>query len=884
MSGGRWIELLRMRLRMLLHRSRAAAGLDQELNDHVERQIQENIAAGMTPAEARYAALRAFGNPALLREQARATWNWAWAEALLRDGRYAFRALRRTPGFASIAVLVMALGIGANVALFTVVRGVILRPLPFKDPGRVVMLYETKLHPEDAGEYNVVAAGIYAEWKKQNHTIESMALERLSRVGLSGSAGQLPEKLNSAQFSFDVLPTLGVQPALGRNFTADEDTPKANGTVLLSWQLWKRRFGGDPGILNHQIYIDARPVTVIGVMPAWFNFPDSTTQLWQPIYHEHSEKDMASFSAHMFRVVGRLLPGVSEEQAKTDLSLISRRIHNANLSDPYIHMGATSRPLIDHLVGDMKQPLYVLLAATGCVLLIACLNVANLLVARAAARRKDVAIRTALGGGRLRLMRERLLESLLLSVSGGALGLGFAQAALQWLVQTRKDISRVESIQFDTTVAAFTIAVVGLCALVSGLIATLSTRDKAIFTTLHESSRAVSGERSKTRLRRVLLSIEVGLTVVLLIGAGLLLKSYERLRSTDMGCLTKNVLTMHIGLPDARYPVGAPRLNFYETLFARIRALPGVTAAGFIDAAPGMGYWGDEGFNIVEHPPLPQGKGVFAIDRTVDSGYFQTIGIPIVRGRTFNPALRLKDANEVVVDQLFAQTYLPGEEPIGKHIKADNKQYVIVGVVGATRFEIGEDPKPMMYYPLEDGRMSVGTIVIRSNQDVGQFALPVQRIVSEMDADLPLSDVLTMDQLLGQSTLDASFNTTLLVAFAALSLVLAAAGLFGVLSYMAAQRTSEIGIRMALGAQREQVMRLMLMDGMGPAFVGLAIGLAASVEAARLLRSMLYKTQALDPAVFVGVAVTLLFVAMAACLIPAWRASRLDPVQALRSE
>lgn len=880
----RWLHRLQIRLTMLYHRDRAAARLEEELNDHLERQTSDNIASGMSPEEARRAALRAFGNPALVREQARVTWTWNRLEALLRDLRYASRALRRTPGFASIAVMVMALGIGANVALFTVVRGVILKPLPFQDPGRLLMLYENKLHEEDATEYTVVAGGIYAEWKKQNHTFESMALERGSRVGLSGSGGQLPEKLNSGQFSWDLLPTLGVQPALGRNFTPEDDSPAANGTVLLSWQLWKRRFNGDPGILNRQIYIDARPVTVIGVMPAWFNFPDSTTQLWQPVYQEHPETDMTSFSKHFLRVVGRLKPGVSQEQARTDLSLISRRIHNANLSDPFIHTGATSRPLLDHLVGDMKRPLLILLAATGCVLLIACLNVANLLVARAAARRKDLAIRTALGGGWMRLMRERLLESLLLSLIGGALGVAFAQAALQWLVHARKDINRAESIHFDMTVAAFTVAVIGLCALISGLIAAFSARDKAILSTLHESSRSLSGERAKTRLRRVLLALEVGLTVVLLIGAGLLIKSYERLRSTDMGCLTNNVLTLHIGLPDARYPQGAPRVNFFDTLFSRIRALPGVTAAGFIDAVPGMGDWGDEGFNIVEHPPLPQGKGFSALDRTVDPDYFTAIGIPILHGRTFNPALRLKDADEVVIDQLFAQTYLPGEEPIGKHIVAANKKYVIVGVVGATRFEIGEDPRPMMYYPLLNGVMSVGTIVIRSSQDVGQFALPVQRMVSAMDADLPLSDVLTMDQLLGKSTLGAGFNTTLLTAFGTLSLVLAAAGLFGVLSYIAAQRTSEIGIRLALGAQREQVLSLMLMDGMGPAFIGLAIGLAASLGAARLLRSMLYKTQAVDPAVFLTVAITLLFVAVVACMLPAWRASRLDPMQALRSE
>ena len=873
-----------MLLTTLFKRNRAAARLDHELNDHLRRQIDENLASGMSLDEARSAAFRTFGNPALLRDQAHATWNLAWLDSLLRDLRYAARALRRTPGFTSIAIMVIAIGIGANVALFTVVRGVILKPLPFQDPGRLSMLYEGKLHDGDAPGYNAVAGGMYSEWNRQNRTFESLAIVRGSRVGLSGSGGQLPEKLTSAESSWNLLPTLGVQPALGRNFTQSEDSPSADGKVLLSWQLWKRRFGGDPSIVNHTVYLDARPFTVIGVMPARFDFPDPSIQLWTSVYHERSEKDMASFDVHMLRVVGRLKPGVSQAQAIADLSLISRRIHDANLSDPFIFMSANGRALLDHMVGDMKRPLYILLGATACVLLIACLNVANLLVARAVSRRRDLAIRTALGGGRLQVMRERLLESLLLSVFGGAMGLGLAQLALQWFVYTRKDINRIDNIHFDSIVALFSVAVVVLCALISGLISAFGTGHKGILDTLHESTRTVSGQRARTSLRRILLSVEVGLTVVLLTGAGLLLKSFERLRSSDMGCLTNNVLTMHIGLPDARYPIGAPRVNFFDTLFARIRALPGVTAAGFVDEVPGMGFWRDDTFTIVEHPALPQGMALAAQNRTANPDYFAAIGIPIVHGRTFNPALRLKDADEAVIDQSFANEFFPGEDPIGKHVQTENVKYVIVGVVGATRSEIGENPRPIIYYPLQAGKMTVGTIVIRSHQDVAQLALPVQRIVSDMDSDLPLSDVLTMEQLLGESTLGPSFNTALLTAFATLSLLLAAAGLFGVLSYMAAQRTSEIGVRIALGAPRTQILQLMLMDGLRPAFLGLAAGLGVSAAAARMLRGMLYKTEALDPAVFVAVAITLVVVAAIACMLPAWRASRLDPVQALRAE
>lgn len=880
----RWPEQIRMRLRMLARRSRAAAQLNAELKDHLDRLTAENIAAGMSSDEAGRAALRAFGNPTLLRDQARATWSWAAAESLLRDLRYAGRALRRTPGFTAVAVIVMALGIGANVALFTVVRGVILKPLPFAEPDRLVMLYESRLHAADAPGYNGVAGGIYTEWKQHNHTFSSLALVQGSRVGLSGSGGQLPEKLSSAEISWDLLPTLGVQPALGRNFTPSEDTPSAEGTVLLSWQLWKRRFGGDPGILNRTIYIDAVPTTVIGVMPAGFDFPDASSQLWQPIYNQRPEKMMTSLSTHVLRVVGRLRPGVSQAEAIADLSLISRRVHDANRSDPFIFLGANSRPLLDHIVGKVKEPLYILLAATVCVLLIACLNVANLLVARVAARRRDLASRTALGGGWARLIRERLLESLLLSVFGGILGIGIAEAALQWLMRTRKDVTRIEGIHFDGAVVAFTLAVIAACALISGLISAFSIRQTSVLGALHESSRTFGGERGRTTLRRALLSAEVSLTVILLVVAGLLLRSYQRLHSSDLGCLTSNVLTLHIGLPDARYPKGAPRMNFFNTLLARIRALPGIDAAAFIDAVPAMGYYNDETFTIVEHPALPQGKGLFAIKRTADPGYFQAIGIPVVSGRTFNPSRRLKDADELVVDQSFAQTFFPGEEPIGRHIQTATKKYVIVGVVGSTRSEIGEDPRPIFYDSLEAGDLGVGTIVIRSSHDVDQFALPVQRIMYDMDPDLPVSDVLTMDQLVGKTTLDASFNATLLAAFATLALLLAAAGLFGVLSWMTAQRTGEIGIRIALGAQRTEVLQLMLTDGIRPALFGLGIGLAVSAAAARLLRGMLYKTAARDPSVFLAVSVLLLLVAAVACMLPAWRASRLDPAQALRAE
>jgi putative ABC transport system permease protein len=877
----RWLSLFVIKARMVFGRGSCAARLDDELRDHLERQIAENVAAGMGAEEARYAALRSFGNPALVRDEARASWHWNGAEQLLRDLRYGIRTLRRTPGFASIAIVVMALGIGANVALFTVVRSVILKPLPFKEPDRLMMLYESDLKDDST---NVVAGGVFKEWKTQNHSFSNLALYHDTKYGLSGSGGQLPESLLAAKISWNLFPTLGVAPALGRNFSNADDMLSANGTVILSSSLWKRRFGADPGILSKTIYLDARPYTVIAVMPDWFGFPEPGTQLWTAVYHEQPEKLMSMIDSHMFRVVGRLNPGVTQQQAVADIKLISQRLHEAHLDNPFVMPGANGRPLLDHMVGDLKRPLYVLLAATGCLLLIACINVANLLVARAATRRKELAIRTALGGGRMRLLRERLLESLLLSAAGGALGLLLAFAALQWLTNTRQEMSRVESIHIDSVVATFTVGVIALCALFAGTISALAIKDRQLLGTLHESTRAAGGGQSRATLRRILLTVEVGLTVVLLAGAGLLLKSYERLRSADMGCATQNVLTMRLGVPKARYTTPAMCAEFFDQLLSRVRALPGVDAAGISTAVPGQGYWEDSSFTILEHPPLPRGTGYFALNRWADAGYFGAMGIRLLRGRTFNENLRLDKANEIIVSDGFVKKYFPGEEPLGKHLHTQNKDYTVVGVVGDTRFDIGEEPRPMKYFPVASGDQNYGTLVIRSSRDVEQLALPAQRVIQGIDRDLAVADILTMDQLLGKSTLDQSFNTTLLVGFAALSLLLAAVGLFGVLSFIAAQRTGEIGIRLALGARREHVLGKMLSDGLRPALIGLGLGLTASAAATRLLREMLYETRPLDPLVFAAVSATLLLVAAAACIVPAWRASRVDPMQALRTE
>jgi predicted permease len=686
-----------------------------------------------------------------------------------------------------------------------------------------------------------------------------------------------------------MLSLLGVPPALGRNFTADDDKPSADPIVLLSWGLWKRRFGGESGILNKTILLDAVPHTVIGVMPASFSLSGSRTiQLWTPIYQAKRPALMKMLDEHEFYAIGRLKPGVTQAQAVADLTLITRRIHDEHLDQGFIAFAANGRPLLDAMVGRVKTPLYALLAATGCVLLIACLNVANLLVARAAARRKEQAIRTALGGSRLRLLRQHLMESLLICVVGGALGFFLAVGVLHWFVAVRHDVPRADSIAVDRVVAAFSIGLVILCAAFAGTISSLSMRGDRALQALRESSRGQSAGVARTRLRSVLLSLEVGLTVVLLVGAGLLLKSYAQLRSTDLGCLTDNVLKMDVSLPNAIYKEPALVSSFLTSFLDRVRNLPGIQAAGLIyPAVPGDGPASDDGFVIIEHPPLPLGKTNISNNRWCDNGYFATLGIPLHKGRRFNNNQQPGHSTEIIVSDSFARQFFPGEDPIGKHMTTFNQTgSEIVGIVGDTRTDPGEPPHPMMYFPIlaDSAIIHSASLVLRSGSDVTQFAIPIQRLLATMNRNLAASDVLTMDEVLGRNTLEASFDATLLLVFAGLSLLLAAVGLFGVLSYIVAQRTTEIGIRIALGAKRAQIVRLTLVDGLRPALFGLLLGLAAGAGSVKLIESMLFGTRPFDPIVFAVVSATLLAVAALACAMPAWRASRLDPMQALRTE
>jgi len=879
-----------MSWRRFFRRKRSDAELQQEIDAYLQEESAENMARGMSPEDARRQARIKLGNPLVIRETLWKQNTIAVLDNFVRDLRYAVRTLSRARGFAVIAVLVMALGMGVNVALFTVVHRILLEPLPYRDSDQLVTVYERDSHRPGPDPFMPVAAGSFAEWQRAAAGTAQMAMvSPWQDYSVSDAGGKLPENIDAAWCSWNFFPVLGIEPALGRGFTPDDDRPNAQATVILTHSLWARRYDSDPTIVGKTIWLNAKPYTIIGVLPASFAysgaFGGNTLQVWTTVGHEAPPSLLSAVDDHEFLVVARLLPHTTLSRLVDQLAAVQKQIE-ATHPLPAVHDGVIGRSMLDDAVENYKTPLYALLAASGCVLLIACMNVANLMVARTAARGKDLAVRRALGGSRSRLISERLTESILLSAAGGVGGLLLASGAIQWLVHTRHDMHRIEALQIDGTVAAFTAGVIVMCASFAGLISGIGFGNRDILASLQEGSRMHSGGRSHGGLRRVLLVVEIGLTVVLLIGAGLLLKSYQRLRTTDIGVPADNVLTMHISLPTVRYKEPFQQVAFFEQLIERVRALPRVEAAGLVTTAPGEGWGGDRTMEVVEHPPVSKDDAVDIHVRGAEPGYFAAIHIPLLRGRIFRTDERLSRASVVVISQLAAEKLFPGEDPMGKHIRATNTNqvYEVVGVVGDTRWHIAAAIKPTLYWPIYGNDYSVTTIVVRSANNVESLAVPVQRIIGELDPTLPVSNVMTLQQAIGLSTIDSEFDSTLVLVFAVIALVLVASGLYGVLSYLLTQRTNEIGIRIALGAQPTQLLRLVLIDGLRPALFGLVIGLTASAATVRMIRSMLYETQPLDPAVFVMVSLALLFVACGACLVPAWGASRLDPVRALRTE
>jgi putative ABC transport system permease protein len=880
-----WARITSARLRGLLRRGEVERDIDDELRSHVEMLTEENARRGMTPAEARRAALDSFGDVTRVKEAARDVRGGGSMETIIQDVRFGLRMLTKNPGFTVVAVIALALGIGANSAIFSVVNTILLRPLPYKDPERLVMVWEDDSrhgYPRDTP-----APANFVDWRDQNKVFESMAAIADLSFNLTG-AGE-PERLDGKRVSASLFPILGVEPQLGRWFVPEEDRPGENHVVILSHALWQRRFGSDAGVIGKTITLNGYSFSVIGVMPPSFRFPSADDQFWIPIAFTQAEA--ARRGAHFLQVVARMRPGVTLEQARAEMSTIAARLQQ-QYPEQNTDLGAAVVPLHEQLVGNIRPALLVLLGAVGFVLLVACANVANLLLARAAVRQKEIATRVALGASRLRLIRQFLTESILLAAIGGGIGLLLSV----WGVRLLKafippNISQAKEITVDVKVLVFTLLVSLLTGLVFGLAPATQATSVNLNETLKEGGRDSAAGSRGNRIRGVLVVSEVALSLILLIGAGLLINSFLRLRNVDPGFHAGNLLTMSIALPAQKYPDQARRSAFYTEMIRRVEALPGVKSAAVTSQIPLIKQGDSIGITVEGQPPPAPGQENIVATRIVSPNYFRTMGIKLLRGREFGEQDRADAPAAAVVSESMARRYWPGEDPTGKRIcpgkpESPDDWVTIVGVVNDVRqFGLDAELKPQMYLTYQQaGFFSPRHLVIGTNVEPHSLAASVRGTVWGIDRDQPVSNIRTMEEVLAESISRQRFSTLLLGVFGVVALVLAAVGIYGVMSYSVSQRTHEIGIRMALGAQRRDVLKLAVGQGLKLVMIGVAVGLVASVVLTRVMKTLLFGVSSTDPATFAVISLVLVVAGLLASYIPARRATKVDPMIALRYE
>jgi putative ABC transport system permease protein len=801
---------------------------------------------------------------------------------LIQDLRYGFRMLVKNPAFTLIAILALALGIGANTAIFSVVNAVLLRPLPFADADRLVYLQAVN-NAQGITRSNISPPD-FEDWKNQSQSFQDMAAFITGGVILSGNAE--PERVPAAAVTASFFSVLGVKPALGRGLLAEDDKPGAEDVALISHGLWQRRFGSDPHIVGSKINIGGESTTVIGVMPAGFEFMEPM-DVWRPLGLDFSKERRDN---RYLQVLALLKPGVTITQAQAQMNGITERL-SQSYTETNANWGTKLTGLHELVVEDVRPALLLLLGAVGFVLLITCANVANLLLARAAARQKEIAVRSALGASRLRVVRQLLTESLLLSLTGGALGLLLSI----WLTDLLVSISpanspRLDEVRLDARVLLFTLAVTCLIGLLFGLAPALQASRINLNEALKEGGRGFSEGWRRNHVRKLLVVSEVALSLMLLVGAGLLIKSFMLLRETNTGFDSGNVLTMRISVPGAKYK-GAQKAEFFQRLTESVAALPGVESAGAVLSLPlgGSNYSVGRSF-IPEGRPLTPEESINASYVVTTPQYFRAMKIPLIAGRAFTERDN-KDAPQVIiVNETLARRYFPGESAVGKRIRVwRDEQFPreIVGVVGDTKANaIDAEFGPQMYVPhLQDSGWGGMSLVVRTTTSTPTaLASSVRGAVLALDKDQPVFNIKTMEDIVSASVANRRVSMLLFSVFASVALFLAALGVYGVISYSIAQRTHEIGLRMALGAQRSDVLKLVLRQGMSLVLIGIALGLMASLAVTRLMASLLYEVSATDPLTFAGVALLLAVVALLACLIPARRAMKVDPMVALRYE
>ena len=868
----------------LLQKKRTDEEMRSEMEEHLERLTERYLAEGISPDEARNAARRDFGAFEQMKEEARAERIWMWPAEFVQDVRYGVRTLRKNPGFTVIAIVALALGIGANTAIFSVVNAVLLRPLPFRNPDQLVMIWEDASHlgfPK-----NTPSPANFLDWQRQNTVFAGMAAMAPRSYNLTGS-GQ-PERLDARRVSANLFDLLGIQPQLGRSFRPEEDTPGTH-VVILSDGLWLRRFGAEPGVIGRAINLSDESYTVVGVMPATVELPRMTDwqeQLWVPL--AFTAEEAAARGNHYLEVIARIQPGLTLQQAKAEMSAIAARLAQQYPEDN-VRIGAKVTPLREEFVGEIRPALLVLLGAVAFVLLIACANVANLLLARAAAREKEISLRLALGATRSRLVRQFLTESLLLAAAGCGAGLLLAILGLDLLEKfIPPTIALTQAIAIDGKVLAFAALIALFTGLIFGLAPAIQASGFNLNNNLKERGRDAS---TGHRLRGLLVSGEVAVSFLLLIGAGLLINSFIRLRHLDPGFNPDHLLTAKVALSETKYPTKERRSAFFREVVRRVQTLPGVRSVGVGNNLP-FTYDGDSmPIGIEGRPDPPPDERPDVVMRVVGPGYFSTMQIPLVKGRDFTDGDSDNAPRVVVISEKTAARYWPGQDPVGKRLKPgsaseDTPWRTVIGIVRDVRQnDFVAAPKPQMYLSYQQVRdFPPNALVVRSAVDPSSLVTSVRDAIWMVDKDQPVSQIRPMSEIVSQAVARQRFSMLLLGLFAGLALILAAVGIYGVMSYSVAQRSREIGIRMALGAQKSDVLGMTLAEALRFVAVGVVIGIGGALGLTRLMASLLFGVSATDPATFAAITVILGGVALLASYIPALRSMRVDPVIALRSE
>ncbi len=871
-----------------LRRNPNDSQLEEELRNHLELAAEDLQRRRGSPEEKARAVRLQAGSVAQAMEAMRDQRGLPWLEHLGRDVRHGLRLLRRSPGFTAVAILTLALGIGANTAIFSLINAVLLQPLPFVDPERLVIVWEDLSF---AGfPHNTPSAANYADIKAQSQTLEDVAALDWRSFNLTGDGE--PERVEAYGVTQNFFPLLGTKPVLGRSFTTEEDAPEGQKVLMLSHGLWQSRYGGERDIIGRDLLLNNEKYTVVGVLPVGFEFLRKDIGIYVPI--AFTRDLLNNRGRHYLTVVGRTKPGVTLAESQADTQAIMRRIGQDYPEQAFNgKLGAVVVPLREELAGDVRRQLTMLLVAVGFVLLIACANVANLLLARATKRQREIGIRAALGASHARTIAQALTESMLLAAAGSLIGLIFARwsfAFLERMVPVGMAIST--NLELDWRILAFTLLVALLTGFIFGLVPALQTARVNLNEILKQSGGRTDFQ-SGTRFRSALVIAEVALAMLLLVGAGLLIQTFLNLRGQYTGLRPQHVLTARTQLPETKYGDLARRTDFYDQVLTRVKSLPGVISAGYTTSVPLVWKGGTNSFIPEGRQPEP-GVVYDANFRQISEDYFQTIGIELLKGRPFAMSDDARSVRVAIVNQTMARQYWPGTEALGKRFKIGGPDSpapwtTIVGIAADVRQMATDAPvKAEMYFPFR--QIPTGAayrprdLVIRTSVEPASLAAAVRREIHAIDPNQPISDIRTMDEILSDETAARQLGMMMLVTFAGLALLLSMLGIYGVLSYFVAQRTQEIGLQVALGAQAGDILRMVLKKGMLLAVAGLGIGLVASLALTRLMQSLLYEVSASDPLTFVAVAAILLGVALLACYLPARRAMKVDPIIALRYE